>query len=142
MKKEQVKKEPLNPALVREYLVATHGDFERVKQLIAKEPDLVHAVMNWGGDDWESGLGAAAHTGNRKIALWLLDKGARMDIFTAAMLGELEIVKAMIAVQPNAIHAAGPHGIPLIHHARMGKEQAEPVYEYLLSLTQKEGLSQ
>ena len=30
MKKEQVKKEPLDPALVREYLVATHGDFEKV----------------------------------------------------------------------------------------------------------------
>lgn len=142
MNKEEVRKEPLDTALVREYLVATHGDFAKVKQLVTEKPDLVHAVMNWGGDDWESGLGAAAHTGNRDIALWLLEKGARMDIFTAAMLGELEVVKAIIAVQPNALHATGPHGIPLIHHARMGKEQATAVYEYLLAITQKEGISQ
>lgn len=131
-------KEALNPELVRAYVMAAHKDFEEVKALVKSEPGLVNAVMNWGGDDWESGLGAAAHTGNREMALWLLERGARMDIYTAAMLGQLDIVKSILAAQPNAIHEPGPHGIPLIHHARMGKEQAKDVYHYLQSITKLE----
>lgn len=133
-----MKREPLNIELVREFIIASHGDFEEVKKLVLKEPALIHSVMNWGHDDWESGIGAAAHTGNRKIAEWLLERGARMDIFTAAMLGELRIVKAIIGSQPNVINATGPHGIPLIRHAQMGGEQALPVYEYLVTLATKE----
>ena len=131
-------KEALSPELVRAYVFAAHKSLEEVKGLVEEEPGLVNAVMNWGGDDWESGLGAAAHTGNRDIALWLLERGARMDIFAAAMLGELATVKAILAAQPEALHAPGPHGIPLIHHARMGKEQAEDVLAYLQSLMESE----
>lgn len=131
-------KKLLAAELVREYVIAAHGNFEKVQELVGIEPALVNATINWGGNDWENGLGAAAHTGNREIVLWLLGKGARMDIFTAAMLGELEVVQAMLVAQPNAIHAPGPHGIPLIHHAKMGGEQAEEVYHYLGSIIQSE----
>ncbi|MBE1555253.1 ankyrin repeat domain-containing protein [Sporosarcina limicola] len=131
-------KEQLNNELVRSFIIAAHGDFEGVQTLLEQEPALVHSVMNWGGDDWESGLGAAAHTGNRAIVEWLLDRGARMDIFTAAMLGELPIVTAMIERVPDSIHAKGPHGIPLIRHAQMGGESALPVFEYLNSLSNRE----
>ncbi|CAM4157431.1 ankyrin repeat domain-containing protein [Lederbergia lenta] len=133
-----MKNSPLDIELVREFIIAAHGDFEMVKKLITKEPALIHSVMNWGANDWESGIGAAAHTGSRDIAKWLLEHGARMDIFAAAMLGELKIVQAMIDSQPDVIHATGPHGIPLIRHAQMGGEPAVPVYEYLESLTMKE----
>ncbi|KAA0955873.1 ankyrin repeat domain-containing protein [Sporosarcina sp. ANT_H38] len=133
-----MKKGPLSGELVREFIIAAHGDFEEVKKLITQEPALLHSVMNWGSDDWESGLGAAAHTGNRDIAEWLLEHGARMDIFAAAMLGELSVVKAIVAIQPNVIAAPGPHGIPLIRHAQIGGEHARPVYEYLESITLKE----
>lgn len=54
------------------------------------------------------------------------------------MLGELNIVKAMIDSDPSVIKAKGPHGIPLLRHAQMGGERALPVYEYLASLKQKE----
>lgn len=133
-----MRKEPLSEELVRAFIIAAHGDFEEVKKLTAQEPALLHSVINWGGDDWESGLGAAAHTGNREIVEWLLERGARMDIFAAAMLGELSIVKAIVAIQPNVIAASGPHGIPLIRHAQMGGELARPVCEYIESLTLKE----
>lgn len=63
-----MKKEPLNIELVKEFIIASHGNFEEVKNLIAKEPGLIHSVLNWGDDDWESGLRAAAHTGCRVIA--------------------------------------------------------------------------
>ena len=54
---------------------------------------------------------AAAHVGRKDIALYLLEKGARMDIFAAAMLGELEVVQAILVAQPEALRASGPHGI-------------------------------
>ncbi len=131
-------REPVDHRLVKAFIIAAHGDFEEVKKLISIEPALLHSSINWGADDWESGLGAAAHTGNRDIAEWLLARGARMDIFTAAMLGELEIVKMILIRQPNALHSKGAHGIPLIRHAQMGGERALPVFEYLQSLTTKE----
>lgn len=134
MRQEGEKKEILNPRLVKEYVIAAHKSLAEVKELVEAEPGLVNATVNWGEGDWESGIGAAAHTGNREITLWLLEKGAHLDIYAAAMLGELAIVKAILAVQPNAVQAPGPHGIPLIHHAKMGGEQAEVVYNYLKTL--------
>lgn len=133
-----MRKGPLSNELVRSFIIAAHGDFEEVKRLVKQEPALLHSITNWGGDDWESGLGAAAHTGNREIAEWLLERGARMDIFAAAMLGELSIVKAIVAIQPNVIAAPGPHGIALLRHAQMGGEPARTVYQYLESLTLRE----
>lgn len=134
MRTEEDKKQPIDQALVRQYLIATHGNLEEVRKLVEQEPDLVHAVMNWGGDDWESGLGAAAHTGSRDIAEYLLGKGARMDIFTAAMLGELDIVKSMLKWYPDAHELKGPHGIPLLRHAVAGGEQSAVVLDYLQSI--------
>jgi len=137
-----MKNEALNPQLVREFIIAAHGNFEEIKKLVNHEPALVHAVINWGGDDWESGLGAAAHTGNRNIAEWLLERGARMDIFTAAMLGETAIVRAIIERQPEALHSTGPHGIPLLRHAELGGEPARAVLDYLQSLLTGEATAQ
>lgn len=135
-----MKREPLNVELVRMFIVAAHGSLEEVKRLLVEEPALIHSTINWSADDWESGLGAAAHTGNRDIAEYLLENGARMDIFSAAMLGELNLVQAMIGRYPNMVHAKGAHGIPLIRHAEVGGEKALPVYDYLKSLMSEEAI--
>jgi hypothetical protein len=47
------------------------------------------------------------------------------------MLGETEIVQAMLAATPSARDAAGPHGIPLVKHAEAGGEQARDVLALL-----------
>ena len=73
--------------------------------------------------------------GRRDIALVLLGHGARLDIFAAAMLGEVEVVRAMLAAHPELRDAAGPHGIPLVAHAKAGGEEAHGVLE-LLEATQ------
>jgi hypothetical protein len=117
--------------LVEEMVRKAHGDLERVKQLVAEQPALVNACWDWGGGDFESALGAAAHVGRRDIATFLLEKGARLDLFAAAMLGKLEIVKAVLAAFPDAIKIPGAHGIPLIAHAKAGGAEARAVYEYL-----------
>lgn len=124
----------LSAEIAREFVGVSHGNLERVKELLEQEPKLVNASWDWGGGDWETGLGAAAHTGQRGIAELLLSRGARMDIFAAAMLGKLEVVMAILTAHPESLHAPGPHGIPLMVHAQVGGEAASEVVEYLNSL--------
>jgi hypothetical protein len=124
----------LEAALVKEFVGNAHGDLNRVKELLAQEPGLINATWDWGGGDFETALGAASHMGRRDIAEFLLERGARLDIFAAAMLGKLDIVKAALTAFPDAIKTPGPHGIPLIAHAQAGGEGAKSVLEYLQSL--------
>jgi hypothetical protein len=124
----------LDPTLVERFVSTAHGDLDAVRELLREEPELVNASWDWGGGDWETGLGAAAHMGRRDIAELLLAHGARLDIFAAAMLGRLEIVEAMVTAYPPAREANGPHGIPLIAHAQRGGDEARKVVEFLESV--------
>ena len=126
---------PIDAELVAEFVLMAHGDLGVVKQLLEREPAIVNAAWDWGGGDWETALGAAAHVGRRDIAEVLLEHGARMDIFAAAMLGETGIVRAMLEAQPSLREARGPHGIPLVAHAEAGGEQARGVFELLQGAT-------
>jgi hypothetical protein len=124
----------IDPGLVQEMVRKAHGDLDRVTHLLAEQPPLVNAVWDWGGGDFESALGAAAHVGRRDIATLLLEHGARLDLFAAAMLGKLEVVKAVLEAFPAARAVPGAHGIPLIAHAKAGGAEAAAVYEYLAGL--------
>lgn len=117
--------------MVEEFVRVAHSDLDRVQALLQAEPALIHACWDWGGGDWETGLGAAAHMGRRDIAEFLLSQGARLDIFAAAMLGQLNVVQAIIAAYPAMRQAVGPHGIPLIVHAKAGGEAAHEVLAFL-----------
>jgi hypothetical protein len=128
------KKPQINRLLVQDFVIYAHSDLGRVKQLLEKEPALLNATMDWGGGDWETGLGGASHMGRRDIAEFLLEKGARIDIFCAAMLGLLDAVKAFLTLQPKLIDAKGPHGFTLHFHAQVGGKQAETVLDYLQSI--------
>ena len=122
---------PLDPELVQALVLNAHSDLDAVRGLLDREPALVNAAWDWGAGDWETGLGAAAHMGRRDIATFLLDRGARLDLFAAAVLGELEIVLSILTAFPQLRDAAGPHGIPLLAHAEAGGEQARDVVEFL-----------
>jgi hypothetical protein len=128
------RKPALESDLVQEFVGVAHTDLNRVKELLEREPNLVNATWDWGGGDFETALGAAAHMGAKDIANYLLEHGARLDIFAAAMLGKLEIVKAALKEYPNAKDVLGPHDIPLIVHAEKGGDDAKEVLEYLKSL--------
>lgn len=122
------------PEVVREMVTVAHGNFKRVRELVDARPSLAKAGWDWGFGDWETALGAASHTGRREIAEYLMEHGARPTLFSAAMLGQLEVVKAFVAAQPGVQRIPGPHSIPLLAHARAGGPQAEPVLRYLESL--------
>jgi hypothetical protein len=122
------------PELVREMVIVSHFDLKRVRELVEGRPALARAAMDWGFGDWEDALGAASHMGNRAIAEYLIEKGARPSLFSAAMLGQLDVVKALVGAQPGVQRIRGPHSISLLDHARKGGQQARAVFDYLQSL--------
>ena len=121
---------PRPPALeaerVRAFVGAAHGDLASTRAMLAEEPGLLNATWDWGGGDFETALGGASHMGRRDIAEHLLGAGARLDLFCAATLGMLDVVRAVVARYPDAVHWRGPHTISLLRHARAG-EAAEVV---------------
>ncbi len=128
------KKPLINRALVQDFVMYGHGDLPMVKRLLEKEPALLNAAVDWGGGDWETALGGASHIGSKETALYLLERGARPDIFTLAMLGHTDALKALLALQPKLIDAKGPHGIGLHAHANMGGADAAKTLEFLQSV--------
>jgi hypothetical protein len=120
--------------LVSEVVGKAHADEARVRELVASHPALVNACWDWGFGDFETPLGAASHTGQRGIAEFLLERGARIDIFAAAMLGLTDVVKAFVAARPGIQRTLGPHGITLLAHAKAGEEKAADTVAYLTSL--------
>jgi hypothetical protein len=123
-----------DPAVVQEMVTVAHFNVARVKELVGRQQTLAKAAWDWGYGDWESALGAASHVGNREIAEFLLANGARPSIFSAAMLGQLEVVRAFITAAPGIQRTHGPHSITLLRHATAGGAQAKPVLEYLTSI--------
>jgi hypothetical protein len=109
---------PLPPAVVGEFVGRAHADLARVTELLADYPALIHSAFDWGNGDWETALGAAAHSGRRDIAEFLVSKGARLDIFSAAFLGRMSLVKAFLHENSAALHQTGPHGLSLLEHAK------------------------
>lgn len=110
----------IDDGVVSEVVGASHFDLQRVRELVDPRPELARATWDWGFGDWETALGAASHVGRRDIAEYLLSQGARPDIFTFAMLGASDAVKAQLQAHPGIGRIAGPHGISLLQHARNG----------------------
>jgi hypothetical protein len=126
--------DPLPASMVQDFVRKAHADLPGTKALLAEQPALLNATWDWGGGDFETGIGGAGHMGNREIAELLIGHGARFDIFVAAMLGRLDIVKTLLTAWPALLQSRGPHGIPLLGHARAGGEGAKEVVDYLQSL--------
>ncbi|HMJ67266.1 MAG TPA: hypothetical protein VK508_00140 [Cyclobacteriaceae bacterium] len=128
---QKEKPPPIAGEIVKEFVGAGHGKFDRVQQMLAETPNLLNASWDWGGGDYESAIEGAGHMGNREIAEYLLSRGARLNIFAAAMLGKIDIVKSTLTAFPELKTSKGPHGIMLLQHATKGGDQAKEVLEYL-----------
>jgi len=123
-----------DPDVVREVVRVAHFDLKQVKAFVDRRPTLARAAWDWGFGDWESALGAASHMGRRDIAEYLIASGARPTLFSAAMLGQLDVVTAFIAAAPGVQRTLGPHAITLLAHAKAGGEAAKGVAAYLEKL--------
>lgn len=120
IKEKNPKYPSIEDTITEELVGASHFDFEKVKMLVDKRPELARATWDWGFGDWESALGAASHVGRRDIATYLINKGARANIFTLAMLGHFQAVRTMVEAIPGIQSLTGPHGISLLSHAKAG----------------------
>lgn len=132
------KKPQINRQMAQDFVIYAHSDLDKVKMLLEREPGLLNATIDWGGGDWETGLGGASHMGRRDIVEYLLSKGARPDIFCAAMLGQLEVIQSLLTFQPTLIDAKGPHGFSLHMHAQAGGDASKKTLDYLQSIKQLE----
>jgi hypothetical protein len=128
-----------DPELAREMVGVSHGNVARVRELLAARPALSNAAWDWGYGDWETAIGAASHVGNREIASMLVSAGAHPTIFSATMLGYLDVVKAFLAASPGIQKTKGPHGISLLAHARAGGAGSAEVRKYLETLGDADG---
>ena len=108
----------MNDEMVSGVVGASHGNFDKVKELVSRRPELAGAAWDWGFGDWETALGAASHVGRRDIAEFLISNGARPDIFTYAMMGMQKSVQEIIETVPGIQSHNGPHGITLLQHAK------------------------
>ena len=124
----------IESGLVKQFVIAGHGQLDKVKEMLAAQPALINAAWDWGSGDFETALGGASHMGRPDIARLLLENNARMDLFAAAMLGRLDIIKAAAAAFPNILRVPGPHKIPLIAHAEKGGADAVAVVDFLRTL--------
>jgi hypothetical protein len=124
----------LDRELVKTCVGAAHRDLSLVKSMLEEHPTLLNAAHDWKYGDYETCLGAANHVGYKELVTLLIEKGAQANIFTTALFGRMEILKPYLDFFPSTIHAKGPHGYTLLHHANQGGEEALEVREYLMSL--------
>ncbi len=132
------KKPQINRLLAQDFVIYAHSNLDMVKKLLDREPGLLNASIDWGGGDWETALGGASHMGRKDIVEDLLRRGARIDIFCAAMMGQLDAIKAFLTLQPLLIDARGPHGFSLHFHAQVGGDTSATTLDYLQSIKQIE----
>src|SRR5438093_13568825 len=102
---------------IREFVIAGHGNLERVRQMLAENPQLLNASYQWNDNDRETAIQAAAQVGSAQVARYLIDNGAPLEICTAAMLGQRDEVERPLADDTRSASATGAHGIPLLPDA-------------------------
>ncbi|MCU0481086.1 MAG: ankyrin repeat domain-containing protein [Anaerolineae bacterium] len=109
----------ITPDIIKDFVIASHFNLQKVKDYLAQYPDLLTAQHQWGDDDFEDGLGAASHVGNREIAQFFISQGVEPTICTLAMLGDKAGIQAFLEIDPTTANARGAHGISVMFHAAL-----------------------
>ena len=113
----QTEQKPSNPDQLREFVINAHFNLEKTKQNLAENPALLNQAFKWNENDYETAIQAAAQLGSVPIIEFLLERGAPLDICTAAVLDKREEVERRINQDPSVAKAVGAHRIPLLPHA-------------------------
>lgn len=106
---------------IKAFVWAAHKDFDETRRIIEANPLLLNCTNQSSRGDFETALGGASHMGRRDIADLLVGLGARMDIFNFAFLGYSQVVQRLVNDHAQLLHAPGPHGFTLLHHAQAGE---------------------
>ena len=122
---------PYSRDLVKEFVIAGHGNFVKTQSMLQDHPNLIFSKFDWGNGDFEAAIEGAGHVGNKEIAEFLIDAGSRVTLYVLTMLGRTDLVKPVLEAYPKLIFAYGPHGFTLLHHAKVGGEAGKELYSYL-----------
>ncbi len=82
------------------------GSIEAVQRLIQAQPRLVNAT----NQNRISGVSFAMYNGQAQIAHWLREAGTELDLFDAAIMGDLNTIQAYLAHNPESINRYSPDG--------------------------------
>lgn len=118
--KENPKNARQSLSRVKAFVEAGHRDLDTIEKMLVEDPRLLNASWDWGQGDWETALEGASHMGRQDIASYLVERGARANPLSYAMLGKAEVVIAQIDVVPQTAFLKGPHGIGLLFHVAIG----------------------
>ncbi len=122
---------PMKSKIVKEFVIAGHFNLNKVKEMLHDYPNLIYTKHDWGNGDFEEAIEGAGHKGNKEVANYLIEKGARVNLFVLTMLGKTALVKSMLEEYPNLILSKGAHGLTLLHHAEIGGEESKELFYYL-----------
>jgi uncharacterized protein len=129
----------IDAEMIKAFVIAGHGNFEKIKSMLELDSDLLEVKHPWSETDFESALQAASHVGNVQIAMHLLEKGATLEITTAAMLGDLTAIKTFLNTDSGLIQTSGAHGISLLTHGVISSDPA--VVDFLIGAGATTGAS-
>ncbi len=117
-KKEQP---PIPWPIINEFVGVSHGNFQRMRELLAIYPNLLHVNASWD----ELAVEAGAHVGFKEGVRFLLDQGAPCALPTAAMMGMTGHVRKLLAEDPGRIWECGAHIMPPIWFPAIGGGTAD-----------------
>ncbi len=108
---------------ITEFVFTAHKDADKTKRIVEAKPLILNCTNQFKRGDFETAVGGASHMGRRDIADILISKGARLDIFNYAFLGYTDLVIKLVTDYPELLNSPGPHGLTLLHHAKVGEQE-------------------
>lgn len=89
------------------------GDAQEVESLVRSHPEALQARM----EDELDPVVVAKYYGRNGVAQLLLDLGAEVDVFGAAIVGKADQVRRALSEDPELVRAYSPDGWTLLHLA-------------------------
>jgi RNA polymerase sigma factor (sigma-70 family) len=93
-------------------MAVSHNNREAVTELVRRG-----ALQGLAAEDAQEMLYGACFHRNQEHAALALRHGGERDIFCAALLGDADAVRRMLATDPGLVHARGPQGETPLHDA-------------------------
>jgi len=96
---------------------AAHFKMDVVREAVEADPRLVHSIAT----TTEGAVEACAHTGQKPIVEFLLERGAPYSLLTATVLGDEKRMRELLVEDPLRIHERGPHDFALLWYPIIGR---------------------